>query len=65
MMAACSLVIALVPSRSSIGAAAPAILIVARLVQGFATGGEYGTSATYMSEAATPERRASSPRFST
>ena len=57
MMAACSLVIALVPSRSSIGAAAPAILIVARLVQGFATGGEYGTSATYMSEAATPERR--------
>ena len=37
--------------------AAPIILIVARLVQGFATGGEYGTSATYMSEAATRERR--------
>lgn len=57
LMAACSLVIALVPSRSSIGMAAPAILIVSRLVQGFATGGEYGTSATYMSEAATRERR--------
>lgn len=57
LMAACSLVIALVPSRSSIGIAAPIILILSRLVQGFATGGEYGTSATYMSEAATRERR--------
>jgi len=57
IMAACSLVIALVPSRSSIGMAAPIILILCRLVQGFATGGEYGTSATYMSEAATRERR--------
>ena len=57
MMAACSLVIALVPSRASIGIAAPIILILSRLVQGFATGGEYGTSATYMSEAATRERR--------
>ena len=57
LMAACSLAIALVPSRSSIGMAAPVILIICRLVQGFATGGEYGTSATYMSEAATRERR--------
>lgn len=57
LMAACSLVIALVPSRSSIGVAAPIILILSRLVQGFATGGEYGTSATYMSEEATRERR--------
>ena len=36
---------------------AAVVLIVCRLVQGFATGGEYGTSATYMSEAATRERR--------
>ena len=57
LMAACSMVIALVPSQASIGVAAPVILILARLVQGFATGGEYGTSATYMSEAATRERR--------
>jgi MHS family alpha-ketoglutarate permease-like MFS transporter len=56
-MAACSMVIALVPSQATIGVAAPVILILARLVQGFATGGEYGTSATYMSEAATRERR--------
>lgn len=57
LMALCSLVIALVPSQAAIGMAAPIILIIARLVQGFATGGEYGTSATYMSEAATRERR--------
>lgn len=57
LMALCSLIIALVPSQAVIGMAAPIILIVARLVQGFATGGEYGTSATYMSEAATRERR--------
>src|SRR3954454_13803779 len=57
LMALCSLMIALVPSQTGIGMAAPIILVVARLVQGFATGGEYGTSATYMSEAATRERR--------
>ncbi|OAN39426.1 MFS transporter [Mycolicibacterium iranicum] len=57
LMAACSLVIALTPGRESIGVGAAVILILCRLVQGFATGGEYGTSATYMSEAATRERR--------
>lgn len=57
LMALCSAVIALVPSQASIGIAAPIILVLARLAQGFATGGEYGTSATYMSEAATRERR--------
>ncbi len=57
LMAACSMVVALIPGRATIGMAAPIILILARLVQGFATGGEYGTSATYMSEASTRERR--------
>lgn len=57
LMAACSLVIALSPGRESIGVWAAVILVLCRLVQGFATGGEYGTSATYMSEAATRERR--------
>ncbi|PND55852.1 alpha-ketoglutarate transporter [Mycobacterium sp. ENV421] len=57
LMALCSLMISVVPSQALIGMAAPIVLIVARLVQGFATGGEYGTSATYMSEAATRERR--------
>lgn len=57
LMAACSFVVAITPTVASIGAAAAAILLLARLVQGFATGGEYGTSATYMSEAAITGRR--------
>jgi MHS family alpha-ketoglutarate permease-like MFS transporter len=57
LMSACSFVVAIMPTRELIGAWAAVILIVARLVQGFATGGEYGTSATYMSEAATAHRR--------
>ncbi|MEW1958531.1 MFS transporter [Kineococcus sp. NPDC059986] len=57
LMAACSLVIAVTPGRDSIGVWAAVVLLLCRLVQGFATGGEYGTSATYMSEAATRERR--------
>ncbi|NEL27905.1 MAG: MFS transporter, partial [Xanthomonas perforans] len=57
MMALCSFVIAVTPTVATIGIAAPIILLLARLLQGFATGGEYGTSATYMSEAAIPGRR--------
>ncbi len=57
LMAAASLVIAVTPTAASIGSFAVVILVLARLVQGFATGGEYGTSATYMSEAATEGRR--------
>ncbi|HBK45155.1 MAG TPA: alpha-ketoglutarate transporter, partial [Xanthomonadaceae bacterium] len=57
MMAACSFIIAVTPTVATIGAAAAVILVFARLLQGFATGGEYGTSATYMSEAAIPGRR--------
>lgn len=57
IMAACSMLIALTPTAATIGAGAAIILVIARLLQGFATGGEYGTSATYMSEAAIPGRR--------
>ncbi|HEY0332266.1 MAG TPA: MFS transporter [Stenotrophomonas sp.] len=57
LMAACSFIIAITPTVATIGAAAALILLLARLLQGFATGGEYGTSATYMSEAAIPGRR--------
>ncbi|WP_164837955.1 MFS transporter, partial [Shigella flexneri] len=39
-------------THASIGAAAPALLLLARLVQGVSVGGEYGTTATYMSEVA-------------
>ena len=57
MMCGGSLMIALLPTYASIGAAAPALLIVARMIQGLSVGGEYGTSATYMSEVAAPGRR--------
>lgn len=57
IMAAASLVVSLLPTRASIGVWAAVLLILCRLVQGFATGGEYGTSATYMSETATRDRR--------
>jgi MHS family alpha-ketoglutarate permease-like MFS transporter len=57
LMAACSFVIAITPTAATIGAGSAVILILCRLAQGFATGGEYGTSATYMSEAAMPGRR--------
>lgn len=57
LMAACSFVIAITPTAAVIGAGAAVILVLCRLAQGFATGGEYGTSATYMSEAAIPGRR--------
>ncbi|MFT3757124.1 MAG: MFS transporter [Pseudoxanthomonas sp.] len=57
LMAACSFIIAITPTAASIGAGAAIILLLARLLQGFATGGEYGTSATYMSEAAIRGRR--------
>lgn len=52
-----SLIIAVTPTYATIGPAAPAILIVARLLQGLSLGGEYGTSATYLSEIAPPGRR--------
>ncbi|ALE87088.1 MFS family transporter [Pseudomonas versuta] len=52
MMCAGSLVITFMPTYDSIGAWAPALLLVARLFQGLSVGGEYGTTATYMSEVA-------------
>jgi metabolite-proton symporter len=52
MMCGGSLMIACLPTYTSIGVAAPALLLFARLLQGLSVGGEYGTSATYMSEVA-------------
>jgi MHS family alpha-ketoglutarate permease-like MFS transporter len=57
MMCGGSLMIAALPTYASIGTAAPALLLVARLFQGLSVGGEYGTSATYMSEVAEPGRK--------
>ena len=52
MMGAGSLAIACLPTYANIGVAAPALLLLARLLQGISVGGEYGTTATYMSEVA-------------
>lgn len=52
-----SLLVAVIPGYATIGLAAPTLLVVARLLQGLSVGGEYGTSATYLSEVATAERR--------
>lgn len=52
MMCFGSLVIACLPGYAVIGTWAPALLLLARLFQGLSVGGEYGTSATYMSEVA-------------
>lgn len=52
-----SLMIACTPSYESIGLFAPVLLLLARLLQGLSVGGEYGTSATYLSEVAASGRR--------
>ena len=57
LMCAGSLLIAVTPSHASIGAWAPALLVFARMMQGLSVGGEYGASATYLSEAAGRARR--------
>jgi MHS family alpha-ketoglutarate permease-like MFS transporter len=58
MMAAAALIIAICPPYSAIGLAAPVILVLARLVQGFSAGGEFGTSSAFLIESAPPSRRA-------
>jgi MFS transporter, MHS family, alpha-ketoglutarate permease len=52
-----SLAIAASPTYAQVGWFAPAILVAARMVQGLSLGGEYGSSATYLSEMAGEERR--------
>jgi len=57
LMCAGSLIIAAVPTPATIGWLAPAILVFARMLQGLSLGGEYGSSATYLSEVAGRQRR--------
>jgi len=57
MMCFGSLIIALTPTYATIGFAAPALLALARIIEGLSLGGEYGASATYLSEVADPEHR--------
>jgi MHS family alpha-ketoglutarate permease-like MFS transporter len=52
-----SLLVAILPGMAQIGVWSTVLMYASRLLQGFSVGGEYGTSATYMSEAATAKRR--------
>lgn len=56
LMALGTFAIGCIPNESSIGVAAPLLLLLARLVQGFSTGGEYGNAMTFIAEYA-PDRR--------
>ena len=57
LMCAGSLMIAAAPTYAAAGLLSPAILVLARMIQGLSLGGEYGSSATYLSEVAGRERR--------
>src|SRR3979411_212233 len=52
-----SLIIAVTPTYATIGIAAPGILALARIIEGLSLGGEYGASATYLSEVADAKNR--------
>src|SRR5688500_14586036 len=57
LMGGATFLIGLVPTYASIGALAPILVLLLRLLQGLALGGEYGGAATYVAEHAPPERR--------
>lgn len=57
MMGAGALLIAVLPTFAQVGILAPILLLIGRMVQGFSTGGQYGTAATYLSEIAGRRRR--------
>ncbi|WP_269854184.1 glycine betaine/L-proline transporter ProP [Streptomyces sp. RPT161] len=57
MMAAGTFAIGLIPSYATIGVGAPLLLLAARLVQGFSTGGEYGGASTFIAEYSPDKRR--------
>ena len=52
-----SLLIAVAPTYAQAGVLSPSILLLARIIQGLSLGGEYGSSATYLSEIADRDRR--------
>jgi MFS family permease len=57
LMGGSTFLIGLIPSYSTIGYAAPILVLILRLIQGLALGGEYGGAATYVAEHAVPGRR--------
>lgn len=63
LMATGSAIVAVCPGFDTIGVAAPVVLVLARLLQGLSVGGEYGASATYMSEMAGARHRGFAASF--
>jgi len=57
IMGLSTFIVGLLPNAATIGIAAPIILIVLRLLQGLALGGEYGGAATYVAEHSPPGKR--------
>ncbi|CAL9397241.1 Proline_betaine transporter [Nocardiopsis dassonvillei] len=57
LMAVSTFCIGLIPPAAAIGTAAPVLLLVARMLQGFSTGGEYGGATTFIAEYAPDKRR--------
>jgi MFS family permease len=57
LMGASTFLIGMVPGYKTIGIAAPLLVLLLRLIQGLALGGEYGGAATYVAEHAPPNRR--------
>lgn len=57
LMSLSTFVIGVLPTYTSIGVAAPVLLVLARMVQGFSTGGEYGGAATFIAEYAPDKKR--------
>jgi MHS family alpha-ketoglutarate permease-like MFS transporter len=58
MMAGATAIIGFAPTYESVGILAPIILVVARMIQGFSAGGEFGSSSAFLVESAAPKRRA-------
>ncbi|ASN53054.1 MFS transporter [Sinomonas sp. R1AF57] len=58
MMAGATAVIGIAPTYEAVGILSPLILVAARIVQGFAAGGEFGSSSAFLVEYAAPRRRA-------
>jgi MHS family alpha-ketoglutarate permease-like MFS transporter len=63
LMAGGSLLLAISPNYATVGWFAPVLLVIGRLLQGFSTGGEFGTSASFLVEWAKPNRRAFAGSF--
>jgi len=57
LMSGCTFLVGCVPTYGAIGFAAPVLVVLLRLIQGFSTGGEYGGAATFIAEYAPTRRR--------